>query len=116
MTLAIQRYTADKNKNHHWNYINYSILSILNNGIYSMPLFEKLSNNFKTSVSCNIETWSILDFILKTGCFSRPLKRIHLNQFYEVDETGAYYTEWSKPVRKRPTQYTNTYIWNLERW
>jgi len=34
----------------------------------------------------------------------------------EVDETGAYYTEWSKPERKRPTQYTNAYIWNLERW
>ena len=34
----------------------------------------------------------------------------------EMDETGANYTEWSKPERKRPIQYTNTYIWNLERW
>ena len=34
----------------------------------------------------------------------------------EVDETGTYYTEWSKPERKTPIQYTNTYIWNLERW
>ena len=34
----------------------------------------------------------------------------------EVDETGAYYTEWSKAERKTPIQYTNTYIWNLERW
>ena len=34
----------------------------------------------------------------------------------EVDETGAYYTEWSKSERKTPMQYTNTYIWNLERW
>ena len=34
----------------------------------------------------------------------------------EVDETGAYYTEWSKTERKTPIQYTNTYIWNLERW
>ena len=31
-------------------------------------------------------------------------------------ETGAYYTEWSKPERKTPIQYTNAYIWNLERW
>ena len=30
------------------------------------------------------------------------LKRIHLNQFNEVDETGAYYTEWSKPRSKTP--------------
>ena len=34
----------------------------------------------------------------------------------EVEETGAYYTEWSKPERKTPIQYTNAYIWNLERW
>ena len=34
----------------------------------------------------------------------------------EEDETGAYYTEWSKPERKTPIQYTNAYIWNLERW
>ena len=33
-----------------------------------------------------------------------------------LKNTGAYYTEWSKPERKTPIQYTNTYIWNLERW
>ena len=32
---------------------------------------------------------------------------IHSN---EVDETGAYYTEWSKSERKTPVQYTNTYM------
>ena len=26
------------------------------------------------------------------------------------------FTEWSKPERKTPIQYTNAYIWNLERW
>ena len=31
-----------------------------------------------------------------------------------MDETGAYYTEGSKPERKTPIQYTNAYIWNLE--
>ena len=41
---------------------------------------------------------------------------MHLNQFNKVDETGAYYTERSKPERKTPIQYTNTNIWNLERW
>ena len=34
----------------------------------------------------------------------------------EVDETLADYKEWSKPERKPPIQYTNAYIWNLERW
>ena len=34
----------------------------------------------------------------------------------EVDDTGAYYTEWSKPERKTSIQYTKAYIWNLERW
>ena len=33
-----------------------------------------------------------------------------------MDETGAYYTEWSKSQRKTPIQYINAYIWNLERW
>ena len=33
----------------------------------------------------------------------------------EVDETGAYYTEWSESERKTPIQYINAYIWNLER-
>jgi len=35
-----------------------------------------------------------------------------------VDETGAYYTEWSKSERKTPIQYIMEYviysIWNLE--
>ena len=34
----------------------------------------------------------------------------------KVDETGAYYTEWSKSERETPVQFTNAYIWNLERW
>ena len=33
----------------------------------------------------------------------------------EVDETGAYYTEWSKSERETPILYI-TYIENLERW
>ena len=33
-----------------------------------------------------------------------------------MDETGAYYTEWSKSERKIPIQYINACIWNLERW
>ena len=33
-----------------------------------------------------------------------------------MDETGAYYTELSKPERKTPIQCTKAYIWNLERW
>ena len=34
----------------------------------------------------------------------------------EVDETGTYYTEWSKSERETPIQYINAYIWNIERW
>ena len=34
----------------------------------------------------------------------------------EVDETGAYYTEWSKSEREIAIQYINAYMWNLERW
>ena len=28
-----------------------------------------------------------------------------------MDETGVYYTEWSKSERKTPIQYTNTYVY-----
>ena len=31
----------------------------------------------------------------------------------EVDETGAYCTEWSKSERETPTKYVNAYIWNF---
>ena len=34
---------------------------------------------------------------------------------HEVDETGAYYTEWSQSERETPIQYINTYILNLQR-
>ena len=33
----------------------------------------------------------------------------------KVDETRAYYTEWSKPERETPVQYINACIGNLER-
>ena len=45
--------------------------------------------------------------------YSAIKKYIWINS-NEVDETGTYYTEWSKPERKTPIQYTNTYICNLE--
>ena len=34
----------------------------------------------------------------------------------EVDEPRPYYTELSKSEREKQISYTNTYIWNLERW
>ena len=34
----------------------------------------------------------------------------------EVDESRAYYTEWSKSERERQIQCINAYTWNLERW
>ena len=35
--------------------------------------------------------------------------------FNELNETGPYYTERSKPERETPIQYINAYIWDLER-
>ena len=32
----------------------------------------------------------------------------------EVDDTGAYYTKWSKSERERQVLYINAYIWSLE--
>ena len=36
--------------------------------------------------------------------------------FNEVDETGTYYTEWSKSEKEIPMQYINEYIWKLGKW
>ena len=41
---------------------------------------------------------------------------LNWTELNEVDETGAYYIEWSKSERKTPIQYIKAYIWNLERW
>ena len=53
---------------------------------------------------------------LSVSCIEPGLVIHFLYDIIQVDETGAYYTEWSKPERKTPIQYTNAYIWNLERW
>ena len=50
-----------------------------------------------------------------------PLQHLLLADFIrinsnEMDETGADYTQLSKPERKTPIEYTNTHIRNLERW
>ena len=31
-----------------------------------------------------------------------------------MDETGAYYAEWSTSERETPIQYINAYVWTLE--
>ena len=54
-----------------------------------------------------LQVWRLFCLTLSLHAISHALK---------ADETGAYYTEWSKPERKTPIQYTNAYIWNLERW
>ena len=33
-----------------------------------------------------------------------------------MDETRAYYTEWSKSERVKQIPYFNKHIWKLERW
>ena len=44
------------------------------------------------------------------------IKKNSFEWVLEVDETGAYYTKWSKSERETPIHYINEYIWNLERW
>ena len=38
---------------------------------------------------------------------------IHLSQSNEVDETGAYYTEWSRSERETPIHYTNNIVHSI---
>ena len=34
----------------------------------------------------------------------------------EVDEPGAYSTQWRKSEREKQITYIKAYIWHLERW
>ena len=54
--------------------------------------------------------------IRKLWYIIQPYKGIICISSNEVDEPGAYYTEWSKSHRERQILYINAYIWNLERW
>ena len=46
------------------------------------------------------------------GILLRYLKKCIWISSNEVDETGAYYTEWSKSERERQIVYDLTYMWN----
>ena len=59
----------------------------------------------------------------------RKLRYIYTMEYYSAVKKNTFesvlmrwmkleadYTECSKPERKTPIQYTNTYIWNLGRW
>ena len=72
------------------------------------PFGSSQCNSPKHPVSC-IEPGLVTHFI-------HDILHVFWISSNEMDETGAYYTEWSKPERKTPIQYTNAYIWNLERW
>ena len=80
----------------------YKFLGLLVLGTYVIRNDAHQQMNGQESCGTYIQ-WSI----------TQPLKS-HWISSNEVDETGAYYTEWSKLERKTPIQYTNRYIWHLE--
>ena len=83
---------------------------------------QSIGDSASTSVlPMNIQDWFPLGLSDLISLLSKGLSRVFSKTHIwissnEMDETGAHYTEWSKPERKTPIQYTNTYIWNLERW
>ena len=84
------------------------IMFLSNLNVTSVPHFLPRKYIFDIYTVC----YRIQSFILfENKCIIRK-RRYN----FTLDETGAYYTEWSKPERKTPIQYTNAYTWNLERW
>ena len=65
-----------------------------------------------------ISRWMDKDVVvhMHNGILLSYLKKCFWISSNEVDETGAYYTEWSNSQRKTSIQLINTYIWNLQRW
>ena len=97
--------------------------------LHEFPGVRLLSRALRVFIgSCQSLFTSSCSKCAETLCGHHPVVHIHNGVLLshskehirissnEVDETGAYYTEWSKPERKTPIQYTNAYIWNLERW
>ena len=41
---------------------------------------------------------------------------LNWTELNQVDEPRAYYTEWSESESEKQMSYTNTCIWNPERW
>ena len=84
----------------------------------SMPLSQIIPPSPSPTESKRLFYTSVSLLLSRIQGYCYHLSKVHIYALVsnEVDENGAYYTEWSKPERKTPIQYTNAYIWNLERW
>ena len=76
---------------------------------------------FITALFLIARTWKQLrcpsadEWKRKLWNITQPLKRYIWISSNEVDESGAYYTEWSKPERKTPIQYQFSSVQSLSR-
>ena len=64
----------------------------------------------------SIEWIKKLWYIYTTEYYSAIKRNTFESVLNEVDESRAYYTEWSKSEREREISYSNVYIQNLEKW
>ena len=81
-------------------------------------LFTSGGQNIGVSASTsvlpmNTQDWSPLGWTCWISLQSKGLSRVFSNTTVQKHQ---FFAEWSKPERKTPIQYTNAYIWNLERW
>ena len=55
--------------------------------------------------------------ILNPPPISLPIPSLWVLPVHQLQASCILYRTWTgKPERKTPIQYTNAYIWNLERW
>ena len=77
----------------------------------------KIARTWKQPRCPSTDEWIRKLWYIHTMEYYSAIKKEHIwVSSNEVDEPGAYYTEWSKSERERQILYFNTYIWNLERW
>ena len=82
--------------------------------VFITALFT-IARTWKQPTYPSADEWIRKLWYMYTVEYSSAIKKEHI-WVNEVGETGAYYIKWIKSERKTPIQYTNTYIWSLERW
>ena len=88
---------------------------------YISFVMEKYTDLYRENDALERKLQSAMDVhvfpILNPPPISLPIPSLWVLPVHQLQASCILYQTWTgKPERKTPIQYTNAYIWNLERW